>query len=216
MSMRRNTFKPIIFITLVLGVAAFAFLFIYRNAPSQSSVVLSPYLNTSEETEEYAVYSALLEKQFAKDDVKLLVVQKQTISSVNNYFIRITVEEPIPDMKKLFPSVSEDTFLDYRSKNQQSSSLNSKFVLPIKYVVTDEFEFKEDEDAAWIDSFYKKYPDARGIIRLSKVGFNKDGTEAFVFAEFICFSLCGGGNNVLLEKNFGVWKVKEQFEGWKS
>ncbi len=214
--MRRNTFKPIIFITLILGVAAFAFLFIYRNVPSQSSAVLSPDFNASEETEEYAVYSALLEKLFVKDDVKLLVIQKQTISSVNNYFIRTTVEEPIPDMKKLFPSVSDDTFQDYRSKNQQPSSLNSKFVLPVKYVVTDKFELKEDEGAAWIDSFFEKFPDARGMIRLSKVGFNTDKTEAFVFVEFICFSLCGGGNNVLLEKDFGVWKVKEQFEGWKS
>jgi len=214
--MRRNTFKPIIFITLILGVAALAFFFIYHNIPSQSSAVSSPNFNTSEETEEYAVYSALLEKLFVKDDVKLLVIQKQTISSVNNYFIRTTVEEPIPDMKKLFPSVSEDTFLDYRSKNQQSSSLNSKFVLPVKYVVTDEFELKEDKDAARIDSFFEKFPDARGMIRLSKVGFNKDRTEAFVYVEFICSVLCGGGNNVLLEKNSGQWKVKEQFEGWKS
>ena len=216
MSMRRNTFKPIIFITLILGVAAFAFLFIYRNVPSQSSAVSSPNFITSEETEEYAVYSALLEKLFVKDDVKLLVIQKQTISSVNNYFIRVTVEEPIPEMKELFPSVSEDTFLDYRTKNQQPSSLNSEFVLSVKYVVTDEFELKEDGGAAWIDSFYKKFPDTRGMIRVSKVGFNKDRTEAFVFVEFICPALCGGGNNVLLEKNFGEWKVKEQFDGWKS
>ena len=214
--MRRNTFKPVVFITLILGVAALAFLFIYCNVPSQSSAVSSPNFNTSEETEEYAVYSALLEKRFAKDDVKLLVIQKQTISSVDNYFIRITVEEPIPDMKKLFPYVSEDAFLDYRSKNQQSSSLNSKFVLPVKYVVTDKFELKEDEGAAWIDSFFKKFPDARGMIRLSKVGFNTDRTEAFVFVEYICFALCGGGNNVLLEKNSSGWKVKEEFEGWKS
>ena len=216
MIMRRSTFKPIILITLIVSIAVTGFLFIYRIIPSQSLAVSLSDFHTSEETEEYAVYSALLDELFVKDDVKLLVIQKQTIYSANNYFIRSTVEEPIPDMKKLFPSVSENTFLDYRSKNQQSSTLSPKFVLPVKYVVTDEFEFKEDEDAAWSDSFYKKYPDARGIIRLSKVGFNKDGTEAFVFAEFICFSLCGGGNNILLKKNFGVWKVKEQFEGWKS
>ncbi len=216
MSMRRNTFKPIIFITLILGVAAFAFLIIYRNVPSQSSAVSSPDFKTSEETEEYAVYSALLEKLFVKDDVKLLVIQKQTISSGDNYFIRITVEEPIPDMKKLFPSVSEDAFLDYRSKNQQSSSLNSKFVLPVKYVVTDKFELKEDGAAAWINSFFEKLPDAGGMIRLSKVGFNTDRTEAFVYVEFVCPALCGRGNHILLEKDFDEWKVKEQFEGWKS
>ena len=200
MIVRRNTFKPIILITLIVTIAITGFLFIYRNTPSQSLAVSLPDFHTSEETEEYAVYSALLEKLFVKDDVKLLVIQKQTIYSANNYFIRSTVEEPIPDMKKLFPSVSENTFLDYRSKNRQSSPLSLKFVLPVKYVVIDEVELKTDKDGAWIDSFYKKYPDARGIIRLSKVGFNEDGTEAFVFAEFICFSLCGGGNNILLEK----------------
>ena len=53
------------------------------------------------------------------------------------------------------------------------------------------------------------------MIRLSKVGFNKDRTEGFVFVEFVCFALCGGGNNVLLEKDSSEWKIKEQFEGWK-
>ncbi len=213
--MRRSTFKPIILIILIVIVAVTAFLFIYRNIPSQSLAVSLPDFHTSEETEEYAVYSALLEKLFVKDDVNLLVIQKQTIYSANNYFIRSTVEEPIPDMKKFFPSVSEDAFRDFRSKNQQVSSINCKFVLPVKYIITDEIKPK-NEDIAKIDSFLEKFPDARGMIRLSKVGFNKDRTEAFVYVEFICSVLCGGGNNVLLEKNSGQWKVKEQFEGWKS
>ena len=125
MRMKRNTFNLIISFALIVGFAFITFLFIYRNNQSQSLPISLSDFSTSEETEEYAVYSALLEKLFVKDDVKLLVIQKQTIFSVDNYFIRLFVEEPIPDMKKLFPSVSEDTFRDFRSKNQQVSSLNS-------------------------------------------------------------------------------------------
>jgi hypothetical protein len=216
MRIKRNTFKLITAFALIVGIAVITFLFIYRGFSSESLAISLPNLTISEETEEYAVYSALLEKLFVKDDVKLLVIQKQTISSVDNYFIRSIVEERIPSMKKLFPSVSEDAFHDFRSKNQQSSNLNSEFALPVKYVVTDKFKPKNDEDVAWIDSFFEKFTDARGMIRLSKVGFNKDRTEAFVFVEFVCFALCGGGNNVLLEKDSSRWKIKEQFEGWKS
>lgn len=216
MRMKRNTFNLIISFALIVGFAFITFLFIYRNNQSQSLPISLSDFSTSEETEEYAVYSALLEKLFVKDDVKLLVIRKQTLFSINNYFIRTAVEESFSDMKKLFSSVSEDAFRDYRIKNQYPSILSSKFILSVKYVFTDEFEFNKDKDAAWIASFFEKYPDARGIIQLSKIGFNKDRTEAFVFAEFICSPLCSGGNNILLEKNSGVWKVKEKFEGWKS
>jgi len=215
-SMRRNTFKPIIFITLILGLVAIVFLFVYHSVPSQRLASPPPDFNVSQETEGYAVYSALLKELFIKDDVKLLLIQKQTISAANHPLISATYEVPISDVKKHFPSVSEDTFQDYMSKNGQSSTLSSKFNLPVEYVVIDEVEPKKGKDSELLASLYEKHPNARGIIRLSKVGFNKDRTEAFVFIEFRCEPFCGRGDNVLLEKPVGVWKVKEVFVGWKS
>ena len=63
---------------------------------------------------------------------------------------------------------------------------------------------------------FEKYPDARGVISLSKVGFNQAKTEAFVRVEFTHCGLCGRGDQVLLVKKSGVWTVKEIFNLWVS
>lgn len=184
------------------------FVFAYRPLTSHSPTA-------SEEIEGYAVYSALLEELFVKDDVRLLAIQKQTISAADSYFIQVIVETPISDMKGYFPSVREDTLLDYRAKNQRPSTLSAELNLPVEYAIIDEVELK-DKDGAWID-YHKRYTDARGVIRLSKVGFNKERTEAFVYVEYTGpFVLGGFGKNILLERNSGVWRVKGQFVGWQS
>ena len=157
MRIKRNTFKLITAFASIVGITVIAFSLIYRGFPSESLAISLPDFTITEETEEYEVCSALLEKLFVKDDVKLLVIQKQTISSVDNYFIHLIVEKRTTSMKKHFPSVSEDAFQNFSSKNQQFSNLNSEFVLPVKYVVTDKIKPKNNEDVAWIDSFYENF-----------------------------------------------------------
>jgi hypothetical protein len=184
--------------------------------PPQSSAISSSDFDTSEGTEEYAVYSHLLKELYVKDGVELLMIQKQTISAANHYLMSTFFEVPISEMKKLTPSASEDAFRDYRSKNQQPSILDPGFNLPVKYMFIEEAELKELNESEWEGWRTGKYSGGRGILRLTKVGFNKDRTEALVYVEFICPLLCGGGGNVLLEKHSGAWRVKERFDVWKS
>lgn len=211
--MQKSIFKPITLILLTIAVAALASLFIFRGVLSQSLAILG----NSEGIEEYEVYSALLNEMFVEDGAKLLVIQKETLFYANpDYLKQTTTEGRILDMKKYYPSVSEETLRDYEAKFMQSSILKSNFNLPAKHVLINEAELMKDKDGSRVNSFYEKFQDASGMITLSKVGFNKNRTEAFVKVEFVFCPLCSHGDKILLEKKFGKWRIKENFGGWAS
>ena len=66
-----------------------------------------------------------------------------------------------------------------------------------------------------INVFSERY-EASGMIRLSKIGFNKGKTEAFVYVELLFCALCSQSDYLLLEKLDGIWTVKEAFIGMRS
>jgi hypothetical protein len=216
--MRRITLKIFVAsLTFVIGVAAATLWFIYRPSPSHLLTNLSSGFTPSEEIEEYAVYSALLKGAFVKDNVKLLVISDRTLFYANpDYLERTTAEERIQDMKNYYHSVGEETLRDFEAKHMRASVLRPNFSLPVKYALMDETKLERDEEGVGIGSFHKMYPDAGGMISLSKVGFNNDRDEAFVRVEYIFCPLCSHGGFVLLRKQWGVWRVVENFGGWAS
>ena len=52
--------------------------------------------------------------------------------------------------------------------------------------------------------FNKRYPNAPGIFVVSRIGFNRDHTEAVMYAAKACGNLCGDGQYVWLVKRDGV------------
>jgi hypothetical protein len=58
--------------------------------------------------------------------------------------------------------------------------------------------------------FFVKYPDARGFIELSPVGFDTR-THAVIYVSHHCGGLCGGGGYGFLEKENGVWRGSSPF-----
>ena len=211
--MRRVKFKiAFSFITFTIGIVC-AFLWcIYPLSSNQISENLSPDTVLTDEAEEYAVYSAVINKRYVKSDsTNLLVISDQTSFYGNrsqtaiysdNYIENTTSEQRVHQMKKSYPSVSEETLFDYDEKKLQSSKIGYGFDLLVGYKLINENELEKDN--------------TNKMIRLSKVGFNSEKTEAFVYVEFICPALCGEGNKLLLEKVDGVWKIKENFGGWRS
>jgi hypothetical protein len=202
------------FLTFVVGVTVATLWSIYHSPPSQMLTGVSSNFTASEESEEYAVYSALIMNEFVKDkdDVKLLVISDRTQFYANPDYLKSTgSEERIRDMKKYHPTVAEDTLRDYEAKHVQPSRLDANFNLPVKYILFDEASLEKDEEGARMFAFYEKYQDAGGMISLSKVGFNKDRTEALVRVKLIFCPLCSLGGKVLLRKERGAWRVVENF-----
>jgi|GEM_PF-4898168 len=209
----KKTFRPLIFIVLILGLGSVALLFMYRDVPTAL-----PVQTDSIESDQYAVYSVLLKELFINENVKLLVIQKQTsYCAVPECKPLLALEERIADMRKRFSPAQEETLRNYESKNASPSVLTSNFDLPVKYILLDESELKKDKYGDRTNSFYDmNFRGASGMITLSSVGFNGDRTEAIVKAELIFCPLCSHGNTVLLKKRFGMWTVENNLGGWAS
>jgi hypothetical protein len=212
--MQRVTLKiAVSLIALTIGIVCAAVWLIHPLSLNQSSEGLPQNTVLVEEAEEYAVYSAVINERYVEgDSAKSLVILNQTsfygseserAIYGNDYVKRTTSEQRIRQMKEFYPSVSEEILSDYDAKRMKPKKVEHNFNLLVEYKLVNEDELENNKK---IDR----------TIRLSKVGFNSEKTQAFVYVEFICFALCGEGNQLLLEKADGVWKIKQNFGGWRS
>jgi hypothetical protein len=122
------------------------------------------------------------------------------------------------DMPQEMPGLSRELWEDYLARNDRSYPLPTDMEIGVEYVLLDDDEmsdiFTHYEDG-W-EEFYSRYPDSPGITTLSRVGFNRDGTEALVYMGTQLHYLAGTGNLLRLEKTDGVWKVMEEIMLWIS
>jgi hypothetical protein len=87
-------------------------------------------------------------------------------------------------------------------KHSKSYKLYPRFNLSINYTLINT-EKPEDHDLR------------RAIIYLSNVGFDKEKTQAVVYIDYKC-GLCGFGMYLILEKENGLWKIKQTNKLWAS
>lgn len=181
------------------------------SSASRSSVATQ----ADSETEEYAVYSALLNEKMIGERTKLVVIKEETIA------VDLKDDPVGRDSKyvieRLSP-LSQATLDDYQTKNGESRSLTRNFDLKVNYVLLSKTEndviFKEGP-GGW-KAFYEKYPDSSGYVGFSRVGFNRKMNQALVYVVHGCGGLCGTGNYVLLVKENGLWKVHKELNMWVS
>lgn len=166
--------------------------------------------------DEYDVFSTLVNDMYVKDKVKLIVITDPTCCDTN---LDMKSETWKMYLEQLAP-LSVETLEDYVSRNEQALALEKKFNLKTKYQIVPYVNVKNlfsnfDLDAAW-KTFYSRYPASGGYIRLSRVGFNKAKDQALVSTAWMCNTLCGEGNYVLLSKQQGSWKVLKKVVTWVS
>lgn len=103
-------------------------------------------------------------------------------------------------------------FKSFEVANQQEKLLKCGFTIqkPYKMVRTAELDaaFRHLPPNAVHDGwegFRDSFPDSRGYLILSGVGFNSDKTIALVYVEHRCGNMCGGSRYYVLEKHDGQW-----------
>lgn len=160
------------------------------------------YQNGQIDPEEYVIYSNILdETDYIDNKTRLAVIKDHTSHSS---FIDLT------DLKSSINYLSQDTINDYQSKNTETSSLKGLLNLKVKYLLIS----KGDVDrifhkgpASW-ELFYKKYRGAKGLITLSRVGFDSDKTQALVHVVISCDWTCGNGQFIFLKKDANKWHIE--------
>ena len=104
--------------------------------------------------------------------------------------------------------MSKETFDNFIDKNKTKSLLTNKFDKNLNVTLIDKKEITEiiKPPFGW-DNFYKKYKNSIGILEFSKIGFNKDRTQAFFYYSKISAFLNGSGHYAFYEKKNGKWKM---------
>lgn len=185
------------------------------------------YFESKISKEEYLVYAAVFDGVIVKNGIfrpspnfKLLLLKDFTVDN----FDKLKLDNQYAKrVKERLPTLLPETINSFSAANQNQTKLKDKFKTRIQHKLftdTDSKEFFKNgtrlsEYYEW-EIFYKKYPNSRGIVSVSRIGFNGEKNQALVYFEHWCLSLCGTGNYIVLKKENGNWKIAEWAEMWIS
>ncbi len=159
----------------------------------------------------YEVYSALINQVFlsgrapgsVNSKVRLIVIEPETIAVADRpEHLNADLDYVV---KKARQRIEADTLADFRAKNQQSQPLRREFGLNAPFAFLGD---RGDYDG-W-EGFQKKYPDAQGIMTLSRAGFNDAQDQALVYVHNASDGLAGAWVYVVLRKRGGAWEIEDQ------
>lgn len=160
--------------------------------------------------EEYEIYSSVIKQTYLRPDTKMLVIEERTF----RYDFAIDDDEPWRDKKKGL-TIEQSAAEDYENRNGKKWLLNKKsFKLPVKISIITDLDLKAFFHGNWGElqwiNYYRRFPDARGFIMLSRIGFNTEKTQALLYIGSRCGPGCGDIHFLLLEKVDGVWATKKE------
>src|SRR5690242_11988559 len=201
--MQRFSLKSIAVATLVLGLvvtAGFAYLLIPKAiilAHAQDPRLAVPGEIT--DTEEYAVYSAIIASQFMDASTELVLVENQ--ASMGG--LHSSSSKPWDSL------VSGELWYDFSSKNQSSSRIGHAFTLSKPYLLV-----KDTEMVATNLELWNAHIEYTPFLTFSRVGFSPDKTAALVHLSVALFSRSllpsefAYGQYYLIRKVNGQWTIE--------
>jgi hypothetical protein len=182
-----------------------------RTTTSATSATTAP--QTTVTADEYDVYSVLIQSVYIDASQP-----KQIVVSTVNPHQKSSFAEAAHAIKSFWPDLGDDVVGDFKAKNTSSSTLERTFTLSVPYTLMSEQEVASIFSSAatgW-DKFYAKYPDARGFLALSRVGFNQAKDTAVLYTEYQSGATAGEGDVVLMKKTDGRWTVEDNSMFWQS
>jgi len=170
------------------------------------------------DTIDYQIYSFVLSEIQPNSD--FLVLNKLTTK------LRSISEEVDKDyypqlFKQNFPELSKTVFKDYQKKNSTIASLENKFEIiskTVKLISKNELDsiFSTQYGSENWNRFYNEFPKSKGLITLSRIGFNSCRTEAVLEISITKESLNAEGWILLLKKENNIWGIKKMVKTWIS
>ncbi|HLW81744.1 MAG TPA: hypothetical protein VKS20_06860 [Candidatus Acidoferrales bacterium] len=165
------------------------------------------------DSEEYAVYDAVLNSEYASSKAQELVINTETVSKKGGPFVGLVFGLAGTGAKP--PKVESGTMSDFKAKGKKSYTLERQFRLKMQYVLRTNDELRpifaartpgHPEEDGWF-RFYRNFPQASGINGLSRVGFNSRKDQALVFLVHQSSGLGGTRIFFVLSKSGGTWKI---------
>jgi hypothetical protein len=163
---------------------------------------------------ELSVWSTLINHGL-DSDAKMVVLADQTSGDP----ARIGRDAAAIDSIVKQLEVPKSAFADWQRRNASIDHIDATLTLKVSYQVLDAKTRKALFDgvvpgSGW-ENFFKRYPGAPGILRISHVGFDDTLSHALVYVEHECGAECGAGHlfHLLLQAD-GSWQVQGGVTVW--
>ena len=172
----------------------------------------TPHPTADIATEEAAVYSAAIEVYLGGAPDPLVLADRTALDMGSD------ITSTLDSVAQQLTGVAPETLVGFKARNDQAYALRTDMALPFRYLLLssqEEGAFFQPNGGGW-DRFYEQYSNAQGIMRLSRVGFNGDMTQALVYAGNQSHYLAGAGVYYLLAKEDGSWHVVAEMMVWIS
>lgn len=169
---------------------------------------------TDLQAEDYEVYSALIDKMYARDEVTSLVIFNQTTSYVLPYK---DLNEALRNINERVPGgIANEVIEDFSTKNKLPRTLHSRFSVKVPYTLLNKEDLNSifQQSNGWSE-FLRRYP-KQSLLEFSGIGFNPEMNQALVYTSTESGGKSGSGYYVLLTKENGNWSIKYKFEAWTS
>lgn len=178
-------------------------------SPGAAALRVQSDLGSGVSEEEYEVYSSVIKQLYVRPETKLVMIEERTFR-----YDFASEEEPWREKRKGV-AIDESAVGDYETKNSSAWLLNkNSFRLPVKTSLITDHDLKAIFHGSWGDlqwiNYYRRFPDSRGFVMLSRIGFNTQHTQALLYVGSRCGPGCGDINFLLLEKINGAWVTKKE------
>ena len=163
-------------------------------------------------SEEYDVYSTLVNKLFIESKTKIVVIRNKTI----DFSSELVINYPdLTGVEKSFPPLLHEVVLNFKSRNKERQSIERLFKLEKDYTLIDDgLAANVLKDMKKFDVFLKEYPNSTGIISLSRVGFSSTSNQSLVYAIQWCGDTCSQGRYFILAKVNSKWVIEKEMIDW--
>jgi hypothetical protein len=130
---------------------------------------------------------------------------------------RFISESDLKNIRFKMPLLSSETANDYKANNIEKFEIKYKLSCAVKYEYStmEEINGVFKNEMGWA-GLKKAFPGLIGYFAFSKVGFNKEKTEALIYTEFWCGNQCGEGAYWLLKRKNNNWFVEQKVGTWIS
>jgi hypothetical protein len=196
------------------------------------------YYETTFEFEEASVYNdyinmyyiprakVFLDTRFENMPFETIVVGDLT----SGYIVPISYKKA---MEALNPKPDRQTIKDFLDRNEAYHTrkqitkevlkkagrhkLNPYIKFELNHILISDRELDHifENEGKW-DEFYRRYPNSRGLIFLSHVGFNASKTQALLYFTMEYDGSAGEGYLIMLERVGNKWVKKAQTQLWVS
>jgi hypothetical protein len=166
--------------------------------------------------DEPLIYSAVVEELFAgkklsDKPIKLILLENQT------RFDDFEGEKAVnaaPNAPPMFKGLKPETMQSFIRQNARRHPLLIPVKASLKVQLIDGKIAQETVQNGGWEKLYASHPDCGGIVSLSKVGFDRGGTQALVYVAHVHGEDIGRGTILFLQKAGQQWKVQEKIANW--